>query len=274
VNNQPAVSEHYGRQELAASILAALRQAGKNLDALSIDDLAPVDQFHVRGKQSTLELAKLAGIAPGQRILDVGGGLGGPARTLATLFGCDVTVVDLTEEYCRVGQMLTARVRLSDRVHHQHGDALALPFSEASFDVVWTQHSTMNIQDKPSVYAEFARVLRHDGRYALQEIMQGETAPIHFPVPWARDPAISFLQPPATTRALIETAGFRTVHWVDETASARDWYDKRLQNAVAGLPPLGIHLLLGDDMVAMSHNQIRNLNENRIAIVQAVFQKT
>ena len=268
------VSDHYGRRDLAESILNALRQAGKDLNALMIDDLAPVDQFHVRGKQSTLELANLAGIAPGQRILDVGGGLGGPARTLATLFGCDVTVIDLTEEYCRVGQMLTARVGLSDRVRHRYGNALALPFRDASFDVVWTQHSTMNIEDKPSIYAEFRRVLRHDGRYALQEIMQGEAAPIHFPVPWARDPALSFLQPPATTRGLVEAAGFSTLHWVDDTANARDWYARRLQSAAAGLPPLGIHLLLGEDMVAMSHNQIRNLNENRIAIVQAVLQKT
>ena len=150
-----SISAHYAQTDLAASILNALRHAGKNLDALTIDDLAPVDQFHVRGKQSTLELAQRAGISAGQRILDVGGGLGGPARTLATLFGCDVTVVDLTEEYCRVGEMLTARLGLSDQVRHRHANAMALPFPDASFDLVWTQHSTMNIEHKPSVYAEF-----------------------------------------------------------------------------------------------------------------------
>lgn len=268
-----SISAHYAQTDLAASILNALRHAGKNLDALTIDDLAPVDQFHVRGKQSTLELAQRAGISAGQRILDVGGGLGGPARTLATLFGCDVTVVDLTEEYCRVGEMLTARLGLSDQVRHQHANAMALPFPDASFDLVWTQHSTMNIEDKPSVYAEFQRVLRHDGRYASQEIMQGEATPIYFPVPWARDPSISFLQPPAAIRRLVEAAGFLSSHWVDETAKAREWYEKRIQSTAAGLPALGIHLLLGEDMMAMSRNQIRNLNENRIAIVQAVCQK-
>jgi ubiquinone/menaquinone biosynthesis C-methylase UbiE len=271
--NAVSVSAHYGQPDLAQRIIEALVQAGKNLNALTIDDLAPVDQFHVRGKQSTLELAQRAGISAGQRILDVGGGLGGPARTLATLFGCDVTVIDLTEEYCRVGEMLTARIGLSNRVHHRHGDALALAFADASFDVVWTQHSTMNIENKSSVYAEFQRVLRHDGRYALQEIMQGVVAPVHFPVPWARDPAISFLLPPSTTRQLIEAEGFAVLDWIDESDSARDWYDKRIQSASSGLPPLGIHLLLGDDMMAMSKNQIRNLNEGRIAIIQAVFQK-
>ena len=272
-DRQAEVSGHYAQPDLATSIMDALRQAGKNLDALTIDDLAPVDQFHVRGKQSTIELAQLARIAAGERVLDVGGGLGGPARTLATLFGCHVTVVDLTEEYCHAGEMLTARSGLSDRVHHQHGNALALPFPDARFDVVWTQHSTMNIDDKPSIYAEFRRVLRHDGRYALHEIMQGENTPIHFPVPWARHPAISFLQPPETVRRLIEAAGFTLSDWIDETANARDWFAKRFQAAAAELPPLGIHLLLGADFFAMSRNQIRNLNENRIAIIQAAFRK-
>ena len=270
-DTQADVGEHYSQADLATSILDALRQAGKNLDALSIDDLAPIDQFHIRGKQSTIELAQRAEISAGQSILDVGGGLGGPARTLASLFGCNVTVVDLTEEYCRVGEMLTARIGLSDRVRHHHGNALALPFPDGSFDVVWTQHSTMNIEHKAKLYAEFRRVLRREGRYALHEIMQGQNTPIYFPVPWARNPAISFLQPPEIIQRLIQASGFAASHWIDETASARVWFEKRVQAAATGLPPLGIHLLLGDDIVAMSRNQIRNLNEDRIAIVQGVF---
>ena len=268
-----SVSEHYGQPDLAQRILTALGKAGKNLDALTIDDLAPVDQFHVRGKQSTLELAQRAGISAGQRILDVGGGLGGPARTLATMFDCEVTVVDLTEAYCHAGAVLTERVGLADRVRHQHGNALDLPFTDNSFDLVWTQHSTMNIEQKSSIYAEFRRILRDGGRYASQEIMQGENTPIHFPVPWARDPTISFLLSPVAMRALIEAAGFTALEWVDDTANARDWYDKRVQSVAAGMPPLGVHLLLGEDMMAMSHNQILNLKENRIAIVQAVFAR-
>ncbi len=269
-----SVTSHYARTGLGASILDALQRAGKNLDALSIDDLAPVDQFHVRGKQSTIELAQRAGISAGQSILDVGGGLGGPARTLATLFDCRVTVIDLMEEYCAAGSMLTQRLGLSDRVAHQQGNALELPFPDAHFDVVWTQHSTMNIELKANIYAEFQRVLRPGGRYASQEILRGENSPVYFPVPWARDPSISFLDAQQAIRAMIEAAGFRALHWIDETSKAREWYDKRIQTAQAGLPPLGIHLLLGsEDMMAMSHNQIRNLNENRIAIYQAVLEK-
>ena len=272
--NSASVSKHYAKRDLGDVILNALRAAEKDLHSLTIDDLAPVDQFHVRGKQSTLELAQRAGISANDKILDVGGGLGGPARTLAAMFGCNVTVVDLTEEYCNAGEMLTAKLGLSDRVHHQQGDALALPFADASFDIVWTQHSIMNIEAKASVYGQFQRVLRPEGRYALQEIMQGENSPVHFPVPWARDPAISYLLPPSIMRQLIEVAGFAALDWVDETGNARAWYDQRIQTTTSGLPPLGIHLLLGDDMTAMSHNQIRNLNEGRIAIVQAVFKKT
>ncbi len=269
-----SVSQHYSRDGLAQTILDALQRAGKNLDALTIDDLAPVDQFHVRGKQSTLELAQRAGISAGQSVLDVGGGIGGPARTLATLFGCHVTVVDLVDEFCATGSMLTQRLGLADRVVHQQGDATALPFSDKSFDVVWTQHSTMNIERKASIYAEFQRVLRRGGRYVSQEIMRGENSPIHFPVPWARDPAINFLESPDTIRSMIEAAGLSMLQWIDETANARGWYDKRLATAAAGLPPLGIHLLLGEDMLAMSRNQLLNLNEHRIAIFQAVFEKS
>lgn len=266
------VSDHYAHSNLAAAILAGLQQAGKNLDALTIDDLAPVDQFHIRGKQSTLELAERAGITSAMRVLDVGGGLGGPARTLASTLHCDVTVLDLSEEYCRVGEMLTQRLGLSDRVRHRHGNALSMPFSDASFDAVWTQHSSMNIEDKPKLYGEIRRVIKSGGRFALHEIMAGENTPIHFPVPWARHAGISFLRRPDEVHTLIAQAGFQNLAWLDETANARAWFEKRIQAVATGLPPLGIHLLLGDDFLAMSQNQLRNLSEGRVAIIQAVFE--
>jgi SAM-dependent methyltransferase len=136
-----SVSDHYGRSDLGRAVLAALRAAGKDPDALTVEDLAPVDQLHVRGKEATLELARLAWLTPAMKVLDVGGGIGGPARTLASEFGCALTVLDLTEEFCRVGEMLTARTRLSDRVTFQLGNALDLPFLDNSFDVVWVQQA-------------------------------------------------------------------------------------------------------------------------------------
>ena len=164
------LNTHYGGRDLANAILAGLQAAGKDLQALNPNDLAAVDQLHFRGKEVTLQLAQLAGLTSGIRVLDVGGGLGGPARTLASEFNCHVTVLDLTEEYCRVGEMLTGRTGLSARVHFRLGNALAMPFPPESFDIAWTQHSSMNIADKARLYAEIRRVLRSHGRLALSEV--------------------------------------------------------------------------------------------------------
>jgi ubiquinone/menaquinone biosynthesis C-methylase UbiE len=202
------VNEHYGRGALAAMIFNALRAAGKDPNALAIEDLAPVDQLHLRGREATLELARLAGITPSMQVLDVGGGLGGPARTLASEFGCALEVLDLTEEFCRAGEVLTARTGLADLVSFRHGSALEMPYPNATFDVAWTQHSSMNIADKERLYVEIRRVLRPGGRLAMHEILAGEVPPIHLPVPWARDPSLSHLRPPEEVRAILKDIGF------------------------------------------------------------------
>lgn len=206
------------------------------------------------------------------RILDVGGGLGGPARTLAAEYGCPVEVLDLTEEFCRAGEALTAMTDLSVLVSFRRGDALDMPYPDGTFDVAWTQHSSMNVPDKKRLYGEIQRVLRPGGRLALHEIMAGKTSPIHFPVPWAREPHLSHLQPPETVRSLISASGFRELSWTDETASATEWFQQRLP-ATGDTPPLGLHLLLGPDFGEMFRNQVLNLQEARISVIQAVFEK-
>lgn len=270
-----SVSANYMPGDLAEKIVAGLRAAGKDPDALTLEDLAPIDQFHLGGMRATRELMQRAGIAKGMRVLDVGGGLGGPARTLAIETGCTVTVLDLTAEYCAVGEMLTARTGLSDRVAFRHGNALNMPFSEGAFDAVWTQHSTMNIEEKERLYAEIHRVLRPGGRLALHEVMAGPVQPIHYPVPWARDATISFLRPPEAIRALLAAAGFTEIVWDDGTEAARTSFERavaRAANAPQGVPPFGINLLL-DDFTARRRNQVRNLAEDRIAVIQGVFER-
>jgi len=266
-----AVHAHYDRPDLAALVLDGAASAGKDVDALTIDDLAPVDQFHARGRAATLDLARLAGAAAGMRVLDVGGGLGGPARTLAHAFGCQVTVLDLSQAYCDAGAELTRRTGLSARVAFEHGSALAMPFPDASFDLVWTQHSSMNIADKRRLYAEIGRVLRAGGRLAIHEIMAGPATPIHLPVPWARRPEISSLAEPAQVRAIVAGQGLRELSWSDETEITLQWYRARLAAATAGAAPFGLHLLLGDDYGAMFLNLVRNLAEQRIVVIQGVF---
>jgi SAM-dependent methyltransferase len=270
-----SLSEHYSYHKQADAILDALRAAGKDPDNLTHTDLASVDQFHSRGLEATREMANLAGMRAGERVLDVGGGIGGAARTLAAEFGCEVTVLDLTKEFCRVGEMLTTRTRLSDRVKFQHGNALDMPFPDASFDVAWTQHSTMNIPDKERLYAEIARVVRPGGRLAMHEIMAGKVQPPHYPVPWARTPDISFISPPETVRALIANSGFREIAWQDQTQSALEWFSQRVAAGQSGASsPVSLQLILGDVFAPAFANQVPNLKEDRIAIIMAVFERT
>ncbi|HEX5814332.1 MAG TPA: methyltransferase domain-containing protein [Methylomirabilota bacterium] len=265
-----AVGAHYGRGGLEARLLEALREAGKDPERLAPVDLAPVDQFHIGGRDATLALARRAALERGARVLDVGGGLGGPARTLAAELGCRVTVVDLTEEFCRVGALLTERTGLADRVEFRHGDALRLPVKNGEFDVVWTQHSSMNIADKAGLSRELFRALRPGGRLAMHEILAGPEAPVHFPVPWASEPSLSHLETPVAGRARLTAAGFTEAAWTDRSAEAIAWFRERLSQ-----PPavLGLHLLLGPDAPAMLRNILRNLDERRVVVAEAVFHR-
>jgi len=259
---------YWDREHLAETILAALAAAGKDLGALTIDDLAVTDQFHGGGKASTLRLARLFGARPGLHVLDVGGGLGGPARTLAVEFGCRVTVVDLTESFVRAARVLTARLGLEDRVSHEVGDALDLRVDAGAFDVVWTQNSGMNIADKERLYAGFHRVLRPGGLLAVQEPMAGPVQPAVFPLMWAREPAASFLRTPAEMRALIAGAGFAERAWEDVTAETAG------PASAEAIPPHSAQrLIMGaalDEIIRANH---RNRAERRVVSVQAVFER-
>ena len=262
------MTDHWAREHLAESILDALAAAGKDLNALTVDDLAVTDQFHGGGKPATTRLAKLCGARPGLRVLDVGGGLGGPARTLAAEYGCHVTVVDLTESYVRAARMLTARLRLDDRVSHRVGNALELPVDDGAFDLVWTQNSGMNIADKERLYAGFHRVLRRGGMLALQEPMAGPREPPVFPLMWADDPSTSFLRPPQQMRAVIAQAGFVERAWDDVT-------DEIGGPATAdGIPAHSAQrLIMGAHLDAIIRANHVNRSERRIVSVQALFER-
>ena len=272
-----SLNAHYGRSDLLTAIERGLAATGKT-GTLSVDDLAPVDQFHSRGRDATLELAALARVEHGMRVLDVGGGIGGAARLLAQLHRCRVTVVDLTEEFCRVGEALTKRVGLHALVDFRHENALALPFSDASFDLAWTQHSTMNIADKARLFRELARVVLPSGRVAMHEIVAGPEQPVHFPAPWARTPEISFLASAEEYRRDATAAGLREEVWRDASPESLDWFRARgaAMRAAAERgqrPPLGLHLLLGDDYPTMFANQIRNFEERRVGVAMGVWTR-
>lgn len=271
-----SIAEQYGRAELEEKIFAAYRAAGVDTETLTRDDIASFDEFHIRGREATRELARLAEVEPGTEVLDVESGVGGPARTLAAEFGCRVTGLDLTEEYVRVAELLTERVGLADRVNFEHGDAMEMPFEDDAFDLAWMQHTSMNVADKPRLFAEVRRVLRPGGRLALYEILAGSEESPHFPVPWADDPSVSFLASPEELQSLLARTGFEQVGRRDVTAESLAWFRETIE-AVANRPPdapppLGLNLLMGETTAEKAENVVRNLEEGRIVVTQAAFE--
>jgi MPBQ/MSBQ methyltransferase len=268
------IEVHYTHRDLAAAIFEALAAAGKDVDNLTLQDLAPVDEFHVRGQEATAELAGAARLDATMHVVDVGSGVGGPSRYLAAEFGCRVTGLDLTEEYCRAAQVLADRLGLGDRILYRQGNALNMPFDDDSFDVAWTQHTAMNIEDKSRLYSEMWRVVKQGGLISIYDILAGDGGPVHFPVPWAREPSISFLATPGELRVLLEQAGFEILSWRDTTDLGREWFRtmrRRIQEE--GASPLGFHVLLGPDFHTMTQNMVRNLEENRIGLIEVLARK-
>ena len=273
-----AVSAHYGRAGLGEAILAALRASGKDVDRLTPDDLAPVDEFHTGQRGATKRLAELAKVRGGERVLDVGSGIGGPSRYLARTFGCHVTGVDLTPEFVTVATMLAERTGLAGKVVYRQGNALDLPFAEASFDLVWSQNAAMNIADRDKLYREMRRVLAPansgaGGRLAFQDVALGPGGKPWYPTPWAKDASISCVFTPEETRTALERAGFRIAAWHEPNRAALDQAIARAESvAGAPQPPLGLHLLIGPDFPAVAGNMLRNLQEARITLVNAVCE--
>jgi ubiquinone/menaquinone biosynthesis C-methylase UbiE len=265
------IQEHYAPPNLEEAILTALTAAGIDINALSFDALAPLDEFHIRGRQATMELAEQLNLQADQHVLDVGSGLGGASRYLASTFGCRVTGLDITEAYCHAAEMLANRLGLDGKVVYQQGSALEIPFPSGSFDVVWTQHASMNIEEKSLMYNEFGRVLKPGGILAMYDILAGPNEPVHFPVPWARVPELSFLISPDDLRRLLDASGFEVLNWRDTTNEGRIFFNnvagKMRQN---GSAPLGFQVFLGPDFYAMAQNTARNLNENRILVIEAI----
>ncbi len=263
------VRDHYHATGLTERLKTALSAVGPENQRLTPQQLGALDQFHTRGLAATAELAKLAGITAGMSVLDVGSGVGGPARYLAATCGCRVTGVDLSEPFVDAARYLTERTGQSGQVSFQSASALELPFDDGRFNVVLLQHVAMNISDRAGLYREIRRVLNSGGSFATFDVVLNSGEP-HYPLPWARTPATSFLLTAAATREAIEPAGFRTLTWQDDTEAAKAWI---AQLRVSGPPPSpNLGVVMGPDFAQLAANLGRNLMEGRIGILTAVFE--
>ncbi|MCA8959339.1 MAG: methyltransferase domain-containing protein, partial [Planctomycetes bacterium] len=271
---EDAVIQHYSVDDLEAVILGALRVLGKDPAQLKPADLAPVDEFHVRGVQATEELRTLVDIDADSRVLDLGCGLGGSCRYLASKCVCHVTGIDLTDAYCEAATRLSRHVGLSKQTTFRQGNACDLPFDDGEFDVVWTEHAQMNIEDKVSFYGEAHRVLRSGGHLLFHDIFRGGEDEVHYPVPWAENGSISHLWTTDEIRTLLVDLGLHERHWEDKSHESALWFRGVVDRIRRdGPPPLGIHLLMGKSAALKLENITRNLEQGRIVVVQAVFTK-
>ena len=266
-----SVAQHYSHGALEQAILDALAASGSNLDDLRPADLAPVDEFHIGGRQATIDFAEQLGLRRGMRLLDIGCGLGGASRYFALEQGCQVTGIDLTEEFVRVADALARRVGLGVLVSYRHGSALSLPFPPATFDGTYMLHVGMNIEDKPKLFAEVRRVLKRQGVFGIYDVMREGDGDLSYPVPWASSAETSFVATAADYRRLLAAAGFEVVRERSRRAFAIDFFRQmRARSAQGSPPPLGLHILMGASFPEKVANMIGQLERGLIAPTEII----
>ena len=270
---EQAVAAHYGQIDVLRRIDDALRESGKDPAHPTVDDLAGVDEFHSRGREATLELAAWLPATVPTEVLDIGSGLGGPARFLAATHGLRVVGIDLTPEYVDVANELTRRCGLADRARFLTASALSLPFEDGSFAAAYTQHVAMNIADKATLYAEAARVLQPGAVLVIYDILRGPGGPVQYPTPWSADGTTSFLVDLPELRQLLDAAGFEVLEERDRREDTIAWFEARAASAAAGtVPPMSIRLLLGQLFAPAFANLAANLRSAAVVptLVRAV----
>jgi ubiquinone/menaquinone biosynthesis C-methylase UbiE len=266
---EQAIAQHYAHGSLDAAILNALAAAGKDLNCLTPKDLAPVDEFHIGGRQATIAFAQQFDLRPGMRLLDIGCGLGGAARYFASEHGCLVSGIDLSQEYVAVANALAARVGLEQQVSCQQGSALALPFAAGSFDGAYLFHVGMNIEDKADLFREVRRVLAASGVFGIYDVMRLADGDLHYPVPWTSSAEASFVDYAASYRRLLAAAGFEVVKERNRRDFALETFAQmRARGAAGAPPPLGLHIVMG----ASAGQKVKNMMGDIAAGVIAPFE--
>jgi ubiquinone/menaquinone biosynthesis C-methylase UbiE len=273
--SQRNITEHYSRGDLLRRLDAALADDGVDPAHPQFEDLAPYDQFHGRGIEATDEFVAMLQVAPGDHLLDIGSGIGGPARTFARRFGCRVTGIDLTAEFCEVARHLTRVMSLESQVDFEIGDAVAMRFADASFDGAYALNVSMNVADKAAFHAEIARVVKPGGWILLSEIAQGPGASLDYPTPWAADAGSSFLCTPEQTLRGLAQAGFDIVQFRETSAEAKEYGARSRAMVERGeKPPHRAVLLIQPEIAPLAmKNSARGLAEGRIVPIDVLCRK-
>jgi ubiquinone/menaquinone biosynthesis C-methylase UbiE len=268
MDTNATVTTHYSRGGLLARLEAALRDDGVDPQHPTLEALAPYDHFHNRGIEATQDCAAAMPVRPGDRLLDIGSGLGGPARFLAQRFDCRVDGIDLTPEFCELAAHLSRLVHLEDRTTFTAGDALAMPFADATFDGAYSMNVSMNIADKAAFYREVRRVLKPGGWLLLSEVARGDGGEPDYPTPWADSAAASFLCTIEETRQGLAEAGFAVTQMRSTLAETLAFGDKsRAVVKAGGKPPhRAVILIYGETARTIMANTARSMDGRLVPI--------
>lgn len=274
MTEKTSIADHWGSGDIFARIMTAMAEAGMRPEDATVESMGPMDHFHARGFPATVDLADRLPAAAGQHLIDIGSGLGGPARYIASRFACNVSGIDITAPFVDAANRLSAMLKMEDQVDFQTGDGQDLPFGDEVFDGGYSQHVTMNVADRPRFFAEAARVLRPGGFFALTEHALGPKGDPHYPLPWSEDGSGAYLIPPDETVALMQQAGFTDIV-VEETGPKYvRGYQRAMDLAAKGqMPKFGIHRLMGETGPQKTVNAARNIEEGRTCPIQLFCRK-
>lgn len=270
-----SIATHYTHGQLLKRILGGVQAIGKTPGTVSVDELAPVDEFHIGGRQASEELIGQLGLSADAHVLDIGCGIGGTSRFIASRFGCRVTGIDLTPEFVSTGQTLCDWVGLSGQITLHEGDATAMPFCNECFDAACMLHVGMNIPDKDRLFAEVYRLLRPGAIFGIYDVMQTGDEPLSYPVPWSSVPGTSALASPEYYVKALEGAGFRIGNIRDRRDFATEFFaeTRRRMEEAGGDPPLGVHIAMGDSAPAKISNMVKNMAAGRVAPVEIIASR-